>query len=261
MKKIEIPSSIMKEIINDYKVNNLSVPQLNKKYNYSNTVLYRELREYGIQIKSFEDAARKYKINQNVFNQITEQSAYWMGFIVTDGSFQKRLNTYQLVIHLSGKDENHLKKIRSFIQPDVKITHTKENTCRIAFTSNKICEDIWKYGIGINKTKEVELSEELIYNRDFWRGVVDGDGYLGYCENGNNKHRLEIVGSYSLLSYFIEYCKTIIPNFKNNVRPHKNIYAVRLGGNTAKIILKSLYDKSNIYLDRKKEKYENIIKI
>ena len=54
-----------------------------------------------------------------------------MGFIVTDGSFQKRLNTYQLVIHLSNKDDNHLKKIREFIQPNVKITYTKENSCRI----------------------------------------------------------------------------------------------------------------------------------
>ena len=259
MKKVKIPFDIMKEIINDYTLNNISVPQLNKKYHYSNTVLYRELRENNIQIKSFEDASRKYEINKNIFKQITEQSAYWMGFIVTDGSFQKRLNTYQLVIHLSNKDDNHLKKIREFIQPNVKITYTKENSCRIAFTSNEICNDIWKYGIGINKTKEVNLLECLIYNRDFWRGVVDGDGYLGYCEKGNNKHRLEIVGSYSLLSYFVEYCKTIIPNFKNTVKPHKSIYVIHLGGNTAKTILKSLYENSNIYLDRKKEKYEEII--
>ena len=100
MKKVKISFDIMKEIINDYTLNNISVPQLNKKYHYSNTVLYRELRENNIQIKSFEDASRKYEINKNIFKQITEQSAYWMGFIVTDGSFQKRLNTYQLVIHL-----------------------------------------------------------------------------------------------------------------------------------------------------------------
>lgn len=126
MKKVKIPSDIMKKIINDYTLNNVSVPQLNKKYNYSNTVLYRELKENNIQIRSFEDASRKYEINKDIFKQITEQSAYWMGFIVTDGSFQKRLNSYQLVIHLSNKDDNHLKKIREFIQPEVKITYTKK---------------------------------------------------------------------------------------------------------------------------------------
>ena len=39
MKKVKIPFDIMKEIINDYTLNNISVPQLNKKYHYSNTVL------------------------------------------------------------------------------------------------------------------------------------------------------------------------------------------------------------------------------
>jgi len=259
MKKIKIPPNIMNDIINDYTINNMSVPQLNKKYKYSNTVLYRELRDNDICIKSAENAARKYEINMDVFKQITEESAYWMGFITADGSFQKRLNTYQLVIHLSDKDEAHLHKIQKFIQPKVKITYTKNNSCRIAFASNEICEDIWRYGIGVNKTKEVNLTENLIYNRDFWRGVVDGDGYLNYCKSGNNKHRLEIVGSYSLLSYFVDYCKTIIPDFKNTVKPHKSIYVIRLGGLTAKIILKSLYGDSRVYLDRKKKTYEEII--
>lgn len=98
MKKIKIPPNIMNDIINDYTINNMSVPQLNKKYKYSNTVLYRELRDNDICIKSAENAARKYEINMDVFKQITEESAYWMGFITADGSFQKRLNTYQLVI-------------------------------------------------------------------------------------------------------------------------------------------------------------------
>ena len=34
MKKVKIPFDIMKEIINDYTLNNISVPQLNKKYHY-----------------------------------------------------------------------------------------------------------------------------------------------------------------------------------------------------------------------------------
>ena len=270
MKKVKIEKQLLNKILEDYN-NGISVPALNSKYGYSNTVLYRELRENNIKIKTTSEASRKYDINMDFFRSINENSMYWMGFILADGSFQKSTrSTYQLVIGLAIKDINHLKKFRRLIQPEIAITEIKpketdcfknNGSCRISISSTEICEDIWKFGITPNKSKEVILSDEVKFNKHFWRGFVDGDGYLGYIESGNNKHRLEVVGNTSTLNYFLDFCKIIIPNLKNQVKPHKNIYCIRFGGKTAKTILKELYSDSNMYLDRKKEKYNSIINL
>ena len=261
----------MENIIKDY-LSGISVPKLSEKYKYSNPIIYKHLRENDIKIKTASEASSKYKINTDLFKTINEISAYWMGFILADGTFRKNTSSksYQLLFCLSIKDKSHLEKFRESIQPGVSITiiEPKETdcfknngSCRIGITNTEICKDIWKYGITPNKSKEVILKNEIIFNKHFWRGFVDGDGYLGYTESGNNKQRLEVVGNISTLNYFLDFCKTIIPDLKNQVKPHKNIYCVRLGGKTAKTILKELYEGSSIFLDRKKEKYENIINL
>jgi DNA-binding transcriptional regulator WhiA len=99
------------------------------------------------------------------------------------------------------------------------------------------------------------------YDRFFIKGVFDGDGCLTYSMDKNyRRYTFSIVGSYDLM-------KTLqLILSKNNVnikfRKMKSIYSVYLRGNRQIIrILDWLYNETITHLDRKYEKYQDMLNL
>jgi hypothetical protein len=93
------------------------------------------------------------------------------------------------------------------------------------------------------------IDATLVESRDFWRGVVDGDGSLGILATGYAYFGL--VGSSRLLEAFLLFLGSNDLDAKMTIRPDKTIFQIATAGYTAEKIVSFLYDDAEVALDRK----------
>jgi hypothetical protein len=216
---------------------------------------------------------KKYYCDENFFNQDNESSFYWAGFIAADGSVQERKYSKILKICLSNKDLNHLENFKKLIHSTHPIKNYKIKSnkliksetlcCEIQITSKLLVNSLKRFNIIPNKTKIYEFPSEIInsqYVHHYMRGYFDGDGTITNCGLSINRKILQ--GSFSILGTqsFIENYQKILINkaklTKTKIYKHKSVYKlVYIGNNNIKKIYQYLYNSSNIYLDRKKDKF------
>jgi intein-encoded DNA endonuclease-like protein len=186
----------------DQYLNGLSSHQLAKMYGISSVAVCRLLDRRGIQRRAHSDPIhRKCTLNELAFDCITEESAYWIGFLMADGSIIERTaNSTQVALVLHDKDRSHIEKFKQFLgSSHAIIPIEKPPTNRFAVRSKYLADALSRYGVLPKKTHTTKVIG-LENNRDFWRGVVDGDGYIGFHKG---KARIDLVGSETLLSQFM----------------------------------------------------------
>jgi hypothetical protein len=147
---------------------------------------------------------------------------------------------------LADKDRGHLIKFRDFLRSTHAITSVPRqpggwgtgSAARYSVRSRELHDRL--KGLGV---RGPELSPDLTVSRHFWRGVVDGDGWVG-------DHRMELVGYPYVVRPFAAFLgENGIP--EPSVRPHKSIERVQLGGATAVSALRLLYADCSVALERK----------
>ncbi|WP_406073747.1 hypothetical protein [Micromonospora sp. NBC_01638] len=109
---------------------------------------------------------------------------------------------------------------------------------------------------------EGPLGERLDESRDFWRGVVDGDGSVGsYRRPGprlSEFAQFRLVGSQRLLDAFAAFLRNHgICGL--SVRPHKSIYTIGTTCGPAEKIISLLYAEAPVALARKAKTAEKIL--
>lgn len=178
---------------------------------------------------------------------------------MADGNICCSKNPSGIIVLLKKEDLSHLYKLKDFLCYSGNIKEYKSNSTynsgeiyyRIDIYSKYLVNSISKYGVVPNKsiTAEVKILEN---NRDFWRGVVDGDGCIGIY---NNYPTINLSGSYLLVNQFRNYMISICPDFMSKIIKFKNKKAYRIVtyGNKAVKIIDNLYKNSKVYLDRKME--------
>lgn len=213
---------------------------------------------------------RKYKINESFFKKIdTEEKAYWLGFIVADGTIGRRNNiSCILKIALSPKDKSQLLKFLKSIDSNYpihryKVGYNKEYiTDEICIYSKVLIKDLKKYGVVSRKTFKTFFPNILSkLQRHFIRGYFDGDGCIFLSKNSNISSRVSIRGTLTLLqsiqNLLIKNCNVN----KTKILKNNGIWDLQYGGNKqVKRILNYLYKDSNIYLNRKNKLYNKFIK-
>lgn len=222
---------------------------------------------------------RRHFFNEDYFENIdTEDKAYWLGFISADGCILKcsEYNSYRLQIALSINDIEHINKfLRCIDAYDVDINifepsgfGSKNKTARAVLNSYKLCNDLNRYNIHINKSYDIELpdiSDEMIPH--YLRGLFDGDGsyYYKYDSKYNRyRYSFELVGASEKMIYQVkEYLlsKNIKTNIYKRKSPSSDNYVFRLMTGSKKEMLKIidlLYSDAHMYLNRKYEKINEI---
>ena len=227
--------------------------ELASQFNVSDSTILRYLEYREIERRSRSEINKKYQINDDIFNNKKEESSYWIGFLLADGSIEKRENRLDKIkIGLGIKDKSHLEKFNNFLGTDYKIyTISKEpnDIVAISVTSNKLVERLSKFGIVPNKVKKA--NPQNINNNHFWRGVVDGDGYLSeYSKNGKTKKAMGLAGSRQTCVKFKQFVKQFSAT-KASISKASGTFQWRTTGNYAIQIAEKLYKNSSIYLERK----------
>lgn len=236
----------------------------------------------------------KYSLNQNYFEKIdSEDKAYFLGFMYADGYNQENRSKY-ISISIQERDREILDNFQYYLDSNYpikiyernKINPNFSDICSLQVNGKKISEDLRDKGCIQAKSKvllfptEEQLPKHLY--RHFIRGVFDGDGSVW---EGKRKlmdikdltrkegHRIKIIHNVKFNitgteSMMLGIQKILVGEllFKmNKLNRSKNIencvqleYSGRL---QMKKFYDFLYSDSNVYLKRKKKKFEEILNL
>ena len=139
---------------------------------------------------SNECRKRKYHINEKLFDEINENSAYWLGFIwatIWD-------NKYNKIFLLSKK--NLLERFNQSFNSTYPIKKSVENKYMIRITSLLLLSKLADFGLKTNPFLEFPDIPKNYY-KDFIRGYFDSD--LGYHYKDHNEDIAVIYGRSSKL--------------------------------------------------------------
>lgn len=207
---------------------------------------------------------KKISSNDTLFEIINnEEKAYWLGFLYADGSITHNIKSkrYVIEVSLSIKDILHLEKFKKFLNCNNQIKiRNKTNSCRILIYSKKMCEDLIKLGCIPKKSlilkfpNETQVPKHLINH--FIRGYFDGDGCISFKTNSNSP-KIDLLGT-------LDFVKTLNTIYKDSIiskdkRHLNNTYSLRFKIKDGVNFLYDIYNNSNIYLDRKFDKYNFLL--
>ena len=282
--KMKIPKEKIFEIYNNEYLNGISSRQLGFKYGVTESYFSRWFRKLGLKTFQNDVQSKKYKCNENYFENIdTEDKAYWLGFMYADGYIQNKREdgNRKFGLSLSQKDIEHLNKFNKYLESNYLIKEYKvgksgyvEGTpyCRLLITSKKMTDDLINKGCVEHKTNIIkfptsqQVPKELI--RHFIRGYFDGDGsiYFTKCDKNIEQYSIDFLGTDDfLLGVMDDLIEQNIINKKYKLEKRKEgqiVSRFRFGGNGAALrFCHYIYDNSTVYLDRKFEKYQELLKL
>lgn len=211
----------------------------------------------------------KYKVNTKVFDDLSPEACYWLGFLLADGSVVETKGNKQTVVSLElmSEDKPHVEKFRDFLQTTFPINTIKPHDCMgymnsgsayLRVRSTQLAYKLSQYNIVPRKSDIAKAPEELLGSADFWRGIIDGDGCVG-LKDGKYPY-IKLVGTKELCEQFCAFTQDIIAHDRVPTHSKKLLWYFSInGGGTAERVLKHLYGGASIYLDRKYEKLSSIL--
>ena len=229
---------------------------------------------------------QKYSLNENYFEVIDdEHKAYWLGFIMADGSLAKTApgcsGKNRLQIVLSEVDIEILEKLRKDLQFTGPINIRKYKTgyetdsagCYLHVNSRKMCKDLEVLGMGLKENRCMPKNIPPEYIKDFIRGYFDGDGCISVFEYDskckyNTYHRkcreFSITSPEQIMLEFKDiFEKECGVSQKVSLKKYKSTtkaVSLRYGGKADVIALYHyLYDDATIYLQRKYNNFQKVL--
>lgn len=245
-----------KIICDMYEKEGLTLDFIRKKFHCRTEAIKNVLIMNNIPIKK-RAMSKNRLLKEDFFEKIdNEEKAYLLGLFFTDGSVcldKQRSPMIRLTLKIS--DVSLLLQIKEIFNSNSKLIYRKEKgkeTITLGFRSQKMADDLAKYGIIPKKTyltkKLPEVPKELI--KHFIRGLLDGDGSIYYSKGWK----------IDFCSYFYSICedfKNISNTFlsENNhtkIANYETAYHYRINKkDLVKQLATALYKDSKISLARK----------
>lgn len=218
------------------------------------------IEEHHLPERDNSDSYRTYTLNKNYFSKIdSEDKAYFLGFIATDGCVHK--NTVS--IELDAKDGYILDLFSKYVGSNKPVSRQRRtgkhengdkyefDTAKITLFSREMVNDLLKYGITPAKSKTLDVNLTQVpeeFHRHFWRGAVDGDGALYKTQFSQNY--LSFGGTQTMAKSFSQFVRSTTGL---NKEPHFNkiwhVVTSSIADNT--LIGDVLYKDATLFLERK----------
>jgi hypothetical protein len=245
----------------------MTAGEVGESFSISDDTVCNLLNKNGITRRVGNDPVYKHKdFNHAAFSDFKEEpAAYYYGFMLSDGCLSKNksgiYNSLGLVVKTS--DEYILKRLLDYLRSDNKIRRRVEKDKRtgntyysssISFNNTEITKRFTDQGFTPRKSmrETPPVSKDLLNNKDFWRGVVDGDGWV--CSTNSDRWCvLGLCGSEAICKAFLHFIEGCIEvKTPRKVRTcGKGLYNVVFSGNDARQAAKLLYENSDYHLTRK----------
>ena len=249
------------ELFAKYETGKYTSVDLAKEYPVSSTAISALLKRHGYKAKTQSELQRKYEVNESFFDVIdTEEKAYFLGFLYADGYNNTDRNS--VTLSLKEYDKDILGKLNNLLQSNKPLqyvefkTANSSNQYRLVIANKHISQRLTELGCHRAKTYSLMFpSEEQVPKylvRHFVRGYFDGDGWVG-------KKAISVVSTLDFCNSLAEilkeefnincYIRARHPERKNNIR------MLELSEKAARTFLNWIYKDSNIYLQRKYDRY------
>lgn len=241
-----------------------------KKFNVYSRDIKKLLQDNNIHIRSYQEIMSCRERDEDFFKKQNHDMAWLVGFLAADGSISEHGNT--ITIQLSQKDEEVLYKIRTLLGIDNSITYYTTNTgfdvVTYRWSSKTHKTDLAEYGVIPNKTFILKPPYKLNpdYYLDYIRGYFDGDGSINLIKNNNGRGNGNL--RWQVCSATIEIIEFILDIFEKNDIPKVSIqrrngnnplYIIAYSSSSTRKIYDILYNDSDMFLQRKKDHYEEIL--
>lgn len=253
---VKLTSKQIEEIKQKYE-NSIPLSQLQKEYKIS----YDRVKNIVKDCKIISSAKRiNPNLKENYFEEIdSHEKAYWLGWIISDGSIsnQKDKNKFQLELTLKAEDEEILHLLEKDLGVKNKIYTSNKKYKRFSLGCKKIILDLEKIGISQNKTFTVKVPKfNKEFNSSFIRGLFDGDGgFTHYIRtSGQVCNELSFCGNEFIIKWVTKTLFEEIPELtRNSITKEGAIKRIRWSSNKDIVLLKNyLYKNHNKhFLSRK----------
>lgn len=259
MKKLNIPNDSIIDLYNT----GLSCQKIANQLNVSESFISKKLKELNITKRS-NSIYRRRSWDEHFFKYIdTEEKAYWLGFLYADGCVHNKPNGQKL-ISLVVKDKEVIEKFIKSLNGNFEVKTYSENY-GVYLTSQIMFYDLCKLGCVPRKSLVLKfpiIKSELRHH--FIRGYFDGDGTVfTYKRKGKKKDYIGIAigmcGTKEMLHCIAINAPINLPT--KDKRKQGNIwYSSMSGPNKVLEFYNYLYNNATIWLDRKKNKFDNYFK-
>lgn len=278
MKKFS--EEIINEILQKYD-NGQSITSLNKEYHTTKVrdLLIENNRQVPESRKGIGGRKRQCTLNENYFQELdSKDKAYFLGFIYADG-FITKPSQGQNILGLTLAEIEPIDKFKKYIQTNKKVGYYKKTNSysnksyeyKLALNSDKLVSDIEKLGVVERKTLTLtfpNLREDLIPH--FIRGYFDGDGSVFLHKDSRKEYSyneylgINICGTKEFLVALTKHLPFLEEGqcIYKEKRRETNCWNLKMISNIRSLELYHyMYkDCDDLYLSRKREKFENFIK-
>lgn len=266
----ELPDAITEKIIDNYINKKMGLKASGEEYNVGAFAVKSILLRNGYSIRTQKESAtvsnekrRKYFCNIDYFKNVTPNMAYILGFLASDGTV--RLKENQIKLTLSKKDDEILKRIKDELEYTGPLYYATTNDgfdiVTLAINCKEYKEDLAIFNIVPQKTFTFCIPDTLPKEvwKDFIRGYWDGDGTVCTAGKGSirsslcsaNKKTLEQILTFLEKEYSIPK----VSIYKNQ----SGLYYFQYSTNSTKKLYKVFYDNAELFLQRKKDKFDELI--
>lgn len=196
-----------------------------------------------------------YHLDHNYFDNIdTHIKAYFLGFLYADGCNYIKRGVISLC--LENTDSYILEKLKECIGYTGPLYNDRDKYTKLSFYSRHMSTIL--NNIGMVERKSLVLKFPNIskkYINSFILGYFDGDGCI-WLDKGN-KAVIEIVGAKNLIEGINKHLNKLCNITHLHPIKRQNIYKIKYGKKeNVKMIKEYMYKNSNIYLYRKKDRFD-----
>ena len=247
-----------------------SVIDIAKSFGRDRNTVYDELQRGGVVCHGRLSWSRRYHVDETFFDVIdTEMKAYWLGFISADGTIAKS----RLEVGLAIVDSSHITKMLDDMKSNHPVRRIQccvdgvvHESARIQIGSVKLVRSLARHGVMPNKSLSLRPCENIpeSFHHHYWRGLVDGDGGIGYTYsrgNGSIQWCVYLAGSEHIVNGFTKWVRRFIDR---NPSPQSagKAWQIKYNGNrTTKVIVQELHRDATRWLDRKKHLADVVMKV
>ena len=276
---------IEKEYLNGSHASELALKYLGKEEDYCYILSILKMRGVKTrtrsEVKKISDNknqnpnlnGRRYSVNQDFFKTWSHEMAYILGYIATDGCVSEER---VLRLGLTIKDESLLykiKKIMEFSGPVLRrisrASGKEYESSYMNIYNREIVKDLKELGIVQNKSFILGAFDFVPkeYELDFIRGAFDGDGSVGRQGGEKCKNNYQIrVRFFSASKAFFTYLRDVLTQngltdvkIYQDLKRKTNFYYIIYSTNDSINFYNKIYNGASIYLDRKKEKFDELV--
>ena len=230
-----------------------STEKISTDFPFGRDAILKVLKDFEIPIKTRKENrfSMGFTINEEAFSDsLDPECAYFFGWLLTDGCLRETKYGHLIYIQLQEGDIAVLEALERYLGWSGRVgtrsrydkrTGKTYHSCYLQFQYAPITERLISYGLEPRKSTKEACPEVFKYSRDFWRGVLEGDGYISKLSSCT---KMQICGSEQLMQQWLEYCQSVVPSMHMTIYPEKNkklFHAYSGRFEECKAVLDSLY--------------------